>query len=400
MGRLIVPALLQVVIDGAADAGAGVASLAAPVAVGGPSAAVFAVLAVAFSAAAVGTLIVNRFARLLRPAFHGTSGPTPAALDGIPAVAFVSKEYTARWVSATVFRLASEGVIAVVDERRQVLQAWDDAVEHIQLEFIGDSAVVAARAALGDVDSAVACALFGDPPQRGRRAEALRTGLVAIALADVGDALAKRAGAQFGAVAPTAHSFAKAAGGAGIALGFVAAATGASGVLVLGWLAILLGAGALLGSVLIRRMRMLNSDGIALRDGVARRREVLEDSTFASVTLGQRVLPWAVMFDLPSAIERLGDVAKRSGISPHWYRSDGTFSAARFTSCVETVQLRMMPRARFAVSDSGEFTALYAWQVGGGDGSGGFGGLGDGGGDFGGGGGDGGGGGGDGGGGN
>ena len=367
---------------GRRDAGIGVASLAAPVAVGGPAAAASPVIAVACSSVAVGTLIINRFARLLRPAVHGTSGPTPVALDGIPAVAFVSKEYTARWVSATVFRLASEGMIAVVDERRPVLQSWDEAVEHIQLEFTGDSTAVGARAVArrcglrGRVRTvrqfAAAWSTDGGPPDR---SDGDRAGRHGGSPRQASRSAVRRRGAD-------GARFAQAAGMAGIALGFSAAAgpghtrAPSSSDGSRSWL----GAGALIGSVLILRMRMLNADGIALRDGVARRREVLEESTFGSVTLGERVLPWAVMFDLPSLAERLGAVAKRSGISPQWYRSDAPFSAARFVSCVEAVQLRMMPRARFAVSDPGGFIALYAWQVGGGDGGGGFGGFGDGGG--------------------
>jgi hypothetical protein len=355
----------------------------------GPTTVAFAVVSLACSLLAAGTLIVNRVTRLFRPAFHDSLGQSRAGLDGIPAVAFVSKEFTARWASATLFRLASDGVIAVIDERKRVLESWDQAVEHISLEFIADPADVSMRAARGDVGCAVVCVLFGDPPRRGGRVEALRTVYAASGLAHVGEALVKRAGAQFGAVAPIAHGIARGAGLAGIAFGFVAAGLGSAASLIMGWLAILLGTAALIGSVLVRRSRMLNSDGIALRDGAERRRDILEDTTFDSVTVGERVLPWTVLFDLPSSTERLGEVSQRSGMSPHWYRSEAPFSAARFVSCVEAVQLRMMPGARFAVTDAGEFTALYAWQVGGGDGSGGFGGIF---GDFGGGGGDGGGG--------
>ena len=380
MGRAIVPALLQVVVDGAADAGTGVASPAAPIAAGVPLAAVFAVMALACSSAAVGTLIINRFARLRRPAVHDTSGPTPVPLDGIPAVAFVSKEYTARWISATVFRLASEGVIAVVDERRPVLQSWDEAVEHIQLEFTGDPTAV------GSARRARRCGLRGRVravrrfPQRGRRAEAfepVRWRSRWRIWGKLSSHEPRRSSAQWGRRHTGSH-------GPPAALASRSCSSlqrrGTPGALALGWfaiLAMLMGAGALIGSVLILRMRMLNADGIALRDGIARRREILEESTFRSVSVGERVLPWAVMFDLPSLAERLGAVAQLSGISPQWYRSDAPFTAARFISCVDAVQLRMMPTARFAVSDSGEFTALYAWQVGGGDGGGGFGGFGD-----------------------
>ena len=345
----------------------------APGAVDGPNAATIAVMALACSAGAVCTLLINGVTRSVRPPFQGRPRPSAMALDSIPAVAFVSREFASRWVSAIVFRLASDGVIAVFDDRTRVLQSWDRAVEHVQLEFTGDPADVSERAARGDVDCAVAGALFGDPPRRGGRVEALRTGVVASGLTVVSEALVERGQEQFGAVAPAAHRYARIAGVAGIGLGFIGAGFASDGSLVLGWIAIGLGASAVIGSVLVRRYRMLNADGIALRDGAERRRDILEDTAFESVTIGERVLPWAILFDLPSAIERLGEVAQRSGTSPHWYRSEEPFSAVRFSSCVEAVQLRMMPGAGFAVSGAGDFNALYAWQFGGGDGSWGFG---------------------------
>ena len=79
--------------------------------------------------------------------------------------------------------------------------------------------------------------------------------------------------------------------------------------------------------MLLPRWIPLNAAGLQLRERANQLREVVVSTDVPSVAAGEKLLPWAVLFDEASVVRTFAEVAERSGDAPAWYRSAEPFSA-------------------------------------------------------------------------
>lgn len=270
-----------------------------------------------------------------------TTGDEPQDLEsaGILAVAYVTQKHVQRWVPATIVRLACAGQLTIVDGRRmdddKRVTAYD---ERIQLELAEDLAQLADMAR---GDALVLWAIFGRDATRGARVTAVRTGVIADRLREAvsegfGSARQRYISGRMGRLTMTAVV----AAGVGVFSSCLALASAgllgaAIPVAALGIIAIFF------ATLAMERGFALTPAGRRLRDD-ARMTEVrIGDQPFATVAAGERVLPWAVLFDRFVVAERFAQVANRTNTVPGWYSGATPFSADRFVSCLETLQLSM-----------------------------------------------------------
>jgi hypothetical protein len=424
MGRTAASALPQVIVD-LADAGAGTASLAASAdgSLGTALLPLFALAASITAAVAVGSLVVV----WLRKPEAGTVAVTDPKTAGLLPVGFVSGPASARWLPATVVQLACDGVIAIVDRReeRDGRAARDT---DIRLVFAGDNpSAVRLGAEAGDLEASVVVALLAPGlagsscvVEHGSTIDVDRVVKANGALASVTRDRFQVAAAWYREPRPGGRFRAATIGSVlGVVLGLISTALGEEFSDSVAWSAIVIGALALGLRVLLPRWIPLNADGLLLRERANQLRGIIASTDVSSVTVGEKLLPWAVLFDEASVIRRYAEVAERSGAAPGWYRSVTPFSADRFVSCLAVVAAELSQPIRVGGTvpwsrDDNRFGVPYigdtkgwgggylagdsgGWGYGGGvggadggggfaDGGGGFGGFGDGGGGFGGGG--------------
>ncbi|MFE5670955.1 hypothetical protein ACFQ58_05005 [Agromyces sp. NPDC056523] len=298
------------------------------------------------AAVSVGSLVV---AWLRKPEPDQTAAITDPRTAGLLAVGFVSGEASRRWLPATVLELADAGIVAIHD-RREIRDGDEGWPRDIHLVFDADSAMVGAAAEAGDPATAVVDSVFG-PTQTGgsnlvSRGASIEIDQVLVrnrALAMLTrDRLLDAAG-WYRERRPVARLRAATVGGVlGVGLGFVSLP--GSGDDSIAWIAIVVGVLALGLRIFLPSWVPLNAAGLELRERSMRLREELDvwDPTRAgsaarSATLEGGVLPWAVLFDDASAIERAAEAAERSGTPPAWYRSSAPFSAGRLVSCIALV---------------------------------------------------------------
>ncbi|MGW4929714.1 hypothetical protein ACWEOH_11200 [Agromyces sp. NPDC004153] len=307
--------------------------------------AVFAAIALISSVIGIGTAVA---AAMLRSSSEPATDTALATRDplrfleaaGVLAVAYVGTG-AKRWVPATILQLACSGVLAVIDRRSAVTGSWEtDEDDDIQLEL------AALPPGFGPADAGAGAlvirGLFGEHPAVGMRVAAVRVGAIADRLGDATRAgfaraderyVDHRAAARLPAVAMVASSI-------GIVFAFLALALGRYVTSPVPGIAIVLGIAGVVISAMQWTRGPLNSSGRLLRERAGRVATLIDASPATSVADGERLLPWAVLFDRWAVIDRLGSVVQLSGVAPTWFRSDAPFRWKRFTSCIEAIVLR------------------------------------------------------------
>ena len=336
VGRLFVPVLLRVV-DPAADAGAGVASLAADSA-GGELPIAVAWVALAAPVVAMLSAIVVRLLWWRGIVSTWSSASTDPELAGILAVVFVTGHDVERWVPATVVRLACAGDVRIVDDRPSIHSGT--AASSVTLEFSGDPAALLARAEEGECDAAVACALFGSVPERGARTRVTWTPEMRERVAKAGrSSVARLADAYLDRMPPFWLTVLTVGSAVGVVGGLLMAGVGPqtpSAFLVAG-LAIVLGLVGFLVRMFFPRGVSLNVAGIRLRENA----RMARPSIFGpvdSVAEAERRLPWAVLYGTSMMTRRFAKLVEREGRAPFWYQSVAGYSPARFMASVSALE--------------------------------------------------------------
>lgn len=410
MGRPIVPALSQVIVD-LAEAGSDNAAVAASAAdgLGVALLPLFALAGSLTAAIAVGTLIV---AWLRKPDADSAFGVTDPKIAGLLSAGFVSGSASARWLPATVMQLACDGVITIVD-RREMRDGAAGGTAGIRLVLHGDVPVaVPAAAKSGGGDDSIVVAVLTPGLVGGSTFVVHGSSVDVDRVVSDNPSLLELTRDRFVAAAawyreprPTRRFRAATVGGVlGVVLGLLSAAVGEEYSNSIAWSAVVIGAVALGLRVLLPRWIPLNAAGLQLRQRASDLREAITATDVPGLGTDQDVLPWAVLFDEPSVVRRFAEAAERSGVAPAWYHSPAPFSADRLASCITIMSAQLaqpirvggMPlgrgdNSRFGVpmigdsrswgigylaADGGAGSAAYGYGDGGGGfGNGGFGGF-------------------------
>ena len=259
---------------------------------------------------------------------------------GIINVAYVTQKHVQRWVPATIVQLACAGKLVIVDGRRldddARVTAYDEGIQLDLAEDLSHLADTASGTAL------VLRALFGRDATRGTRVTAVRTGVIADRLREAvseGFGSARQRYIVSGRVSRLIRT-ALVAAGVGVfswslALAFAGLLGAALVVAALGIIAIFF------ATLVMERGFNLTPAGRQLRDDARMAEARIGQQPFATVAAGERVLPWAVLFDQFAVADRFAQIADRTRTVPDWYSAAAPFSADRFVSCLETLQLSM-----------------------------------------------------------
>lgn len=306
--------------------------------------AVFAAIALISSLIGIGAAIATALSRS-RP--EAATDTALAARDplrfieaaGILAVAYVGTADAKRCVPATILQLASSAVLAVIDRRSTVTESRETD-DDIQLELL------ALPSGFGPADGSAGAlvirGLFSEHPEVGTRVPAVRVGAIADRLMDATHAGFERADERYVDHSSAARLpvVAMTAGGIGLILALLSLALNRYMTSPLPGIALLLGTVGVVIGARQRRQGPLNSSGMLLRKRAGQVATLIDASPATSVAEGERLLPWAVLFDKRTAIDRLGVVAQITGAAPMWYRSDSQFRWKRFASCVDALVIR------------------------------------------------------------
>ncbi len=347
MGRPIISALSQVIVD-LADAGPGNAAVAASAAdgLGVALLPLFALAGSLTAAIAVGTLIV---AWLRKPEDDSAFGVTDPKIAGLLSVGFVSGSASARWLPATVLQLACDGVIAIVD-RRELRDGTAAGAAGIRLVLHGDVPVaVASGAESGGAEDSIVVAVLAPDLVEGSRFAVHGSGVDIDRVVNGNSSLLALTRDRFVAAAawyreprPARRFRVATVGGVlGVVLGLLSTAVGEEYSNSIAWSAVLIGAVALGLRVLLPRWIPLNAAGLQLRQRANDLREAITASDVPGIAADQEVLPWAVLFDEPSVVQRFAEAAERSGIAPVWYRPSAPFTADRLVSCIAILSAQL-----------------------------------------------------------
>lgn len=290
-------------------------------------------------------VVIGALVAVVRMRRHAaTATDTDAARDlksaGILAVAYVTQKHVQRWVPATIVQLACAGKLMIIDGRKmdddKRVTAYD---EQIHLEFAEDVTHLADNA---NGDALVLHAIFGRDATRGTRVTAVRTGVIA-------DRLREAVSEGFGSARQrymisgrmrllTRTAVVAAVVGVlswSLALAFAGLLGAAIAIAALGIIAIFF------ATLAMERGFNLTPVGRRIRDDARMAEAGIGQEPFATVAAGERVLPWAVLFDQFAVADRFAQVADRTRTVPGWYSGAAPFSADRFVSCLETLQISM-----------------------------------------------------------
>ena len=328
MERPVASSLRQVIID-LADAGtgtgtgtgAGTESLAASASGGSLGTALLPLLALAgalTAAICVGSLIVQ----WLRKPEGGTSlAVTDPETAGLLSVGFVSGGASARWLPATVMLLAGSGVIAIRDGRGDP-DGEAGRAQDIHLVYDGDYPLaLGADAESGDItdDTVRRCS---HPDSRAARSPSPAVSSVDLdrvvidnrSLMSVTRTGFRDAADWYREPRPVGRfRAATIAGVLGIVLGIITLGLRDESTNSISWSAIGIAALALGLRALLPRWIPLNAAGLQLRERANQLREIVASTDVASVAAGEKLLPWAVMFDEASVVRTFAEVSRAVG---------------------------------------------------------------------------------------
>ena len=380
MGRAMVAALRQV-IDDVGDAGGGLQPLATSVGseLGLAVLPLLALVGSLIAAVCVGSLVV---AWLRRPDRGVSLAVTDPETAGLLPVGFVSGAAAGRWLPATVLMLAANGVLAIED-RRGIRGGDAGGASPADAASAADAADADARAGAGARPALATAAeakhirlvydgeyplpMFRADAEAGDRSDGTLLAMLAPGLA--GGSLTLRPGASvevdrvvkdngplvtvtregfrdaadwYREPRPVARLRAATVGGiAGVALGLFALSFGDDATNSIAWSAVLIGAVSLLLRVFLPRFLPLNDAGLQLRERANELREVVAGTEVTTAAMGQKLLPWAVLFDEASVLRRYAEESAASDAPPAWYRSTAPFSADRLVSCLSIMSAQL-----------------------------------------------------------
>jgi hypothetical protein len=344
---------------------------------------VIAYLGLAVCLVAVVSITIRRELRARGKLAWDSSASTDPEEAGILAVALVRQAHAERWVPAVVVRLCMRGVLTLVDEGI----SHRSSRRTTYLECSTDPEPLRAQAAAGDVDAAVACALFGARLDRGERVPAARARAMTRPMFDVAERALVRAREAYADRSNTwLRGWLIATAVTGVVAGTLAVATGprAAETFVVAAATAVLAIGAFLARRAVPSVSTLNPTGCELRENS--RPEVLAPADVTTRAEGERAAPWAVLFNRYAPLERFAKISAQTGSPPDWYRWDGDFTASRLVGCVRSLESAFVVSAAagaavLSSASQGEHLAynlglLQGWSDagggGGGDGGGGF----------------------------
>ncbi|MDR6906442.1 hypothetical protein J2X63_002128 [Agromyces sp. 3263] len=356
MGRTIVAALRQVIDDFADAGGTDAMAVSASTELGLAVLPLLALVGSLTAAVCVGSLVVG----WLRRPDRGTSlAVTDPETAGLLPVGFVSGAAAGRWLPATVMMLAANGVIGIEDRRG--IRSGDghaagtaDAAgqaKDIHLVYDGEFPLSVFRtdAEAGDRHDGTLLAMLA--PGLSGGSLMLRPGAsvdVGRVVKDNGPLLTvtregfRDAADWYRERRPGGRLRAATIGGiAGLGFGLLALSFGDDATNSIAWSAILIGGVSLLLRVFLPRFIPLNDAGLHLRERANELREVVAGTEVTTAAMGQKLLPWAVLFDEASVLRRFAEESEASDDPPAWYRSTAPFSAERLTSCLTIVSTQL-----------------------------------------------------------
>ena len=286
----------------------------------------------------------------LRKPEGGTSlAVTDPETAGLLSVGFVSGGASARWLPATVMLLAGSGVIAIRDGRG-IGDGEAGRAQDVHLVYNGDYPLaLGPDAESGDITDDIVLAML-TPGRSGGSITVARGSSVDVdrvvidnrSLMSVTRTGFRDAADWYREPRPVGRFRAATIGGVlGIVLGFITLGLRDESTNSISWSAIGIAALALGLRVLLPRWIPLNAAGLQLRERANQWHEIVANTDVASVAAGERLLPWAVMFDEASVVRRFAEVAETSGTVPAWYRSQAPFSAQRLASCIALISAQL-----------------------------------------------------------
>jgi hypothetical protein len=259
---------------------------------------------------------------------------------GILAVAYVTQKHVQRWVPATIVQLACTGKLMIVGGRKMDddsrVTAYD---EHIQLQLADDLSYLAD---MTSGDALVLKAIFGRDAIHGTRVTAVRTGVIADRLREAVSEGFGPARQQYMISGRMSRLTTTAVVAAGVGVFCWSLALGSAGLLGAAIAVAVLGIVAIFFATLgMERGLNLTPAGRQLRDDAREAEARIGQQRFETVAAGERVLPWAVLFNQFAVADRFARVADRARTVPGWYSGAAPFSADRLVSCLETLQINM-----------------------------------------------------------
>lgn len=267
--------------------------------------------------------------------------------NGLLAVGLVTQ--TAElWVPAGVIRLACNGSVVVVDGRTTLDVDYDDpGSPDIRLEFV---ALPTGSGDATDGEAWLIRGLFGSDPRPGAQVTAVRLG-------ELADRLARAVGVAIYAIRPRYITESRlgwmamlacfVSGGA-VIFGLLSAQLGRYVDFPISGAAVVLGiAGMIMGYRMAKAASPLTVDGAVLAADAERVTMQLQRPMFSSVADGERLLPWSILFGEPATAQRMAWLALAGNDVPAWYRFDGEFSKARFTTCMDELTSGLRAPAEF-----------------------------------------------------
>ena len=286
---------------------------------------------------------------LRKPEDGSAFGVTDPKIAGLLSVGFVSGSASARWLPATVMQLACDGVIAIVD-RREIRDGTATGAAGIRLVLRGDVPVaVASGAESGGAEDSIVVAMLAPDLVEGSRMAVPGSGVDIDRVVNGNASLLALTRDRFVAAAawyreprPARRFRAATVGGVlGVVLGLLSTAVGEEYSNSIAWSAVVIGAVALGLRVLLPRWIPLNAAGLQLRQRANDLREAITAADVPGLAADQELLPWAVLFDEPSVVQRYAEAAERSGVVPAWYRPSAPFTADGLVSCIAILSTQL-----------------------------------------------------------
>ncbi|WP_195760691.1 DUF2207 domain-containing protein [Agromyces kandeliae] len=321
---------------------------------------IVALLTSVVAATAVGSLVV---AWLQKPRDAADPSLVDPETVGLLPVAYVSGSASNRWLPAAVVELALDGAITIEDRRPgDASEDGLDSARGIRLVYASDRPSVRAGVPR-DASPDLLLAVFG-PGTTGTASVIAHGATVPV----------DRVVAQNGELAwvtrrrflDTAGRYreprpvgrfrtASVAGVTGVVLGFVAQFVGRGTDDSIAWIALAIGAVALVVRAVLPRWIPLNATGLALRERANDLRERIASADLRDVSVARSMLPWAVLFGQDELIARAAATFALRDAESDWYASSESVTPERLASCLRVAAAALLQPIAVGGRDDGRF---------------------------------------------